>query len=195
VCFEFRYNFCLKHFFQSKKNSARYLNAHTSSCKVPSRSCQILIKLEFLDRFSETTEISNFMKIRPVRSKLFHPGRQAEGTQRHEADSHLTQFCDAPNKTCKRTISFDYAFPNGLIITVRQCALHANTVTLGETKKYILQGKQIKRFVSQSLLLLPTHSSCRGCLFSLDHTHPHTTFGRTPLDEGSASRRDLYLTT
>jgi hypothetical protein len=29
-----------------------------------------------------------------------------------------------------------------------------------------------------------------------DHTHlRHTTLGRTPLDEGSARRRDLYLTT
>jgi hypothetical protein len=28
----------------------------------------------------------------------------------------------------------------------------------------------------------------------LDHTQAHTTVGRTPLDEGSARRRDLYLT-
>jgi hypothetical protein len=51
------------------------------------------------------------------------------------------------------------------------------------------------RFVSQSFPLLPTHSRCRGCLFSLDHNQTHTTVGRTPLDEGSARRRDLYLTT
>jgi hypothetical protein len=43
--------------------------------------------------------------------------------------------------------------------------------------------------------LLPTHSRCRGCLFWLDHTQTHTTVGRTPLDKGSARRRDLYLTT
>jgi hypothetical protein len=30
---------------------------------------------------------------------------------------------------------------------------------------------------------------------SFDHTQAHTTVGRTPLDEGSARRRDLYLTT
>jgi hypothetical protein len=30
---------------------------------------------------------------------------------------------------------------------------------------------------------------------SFDHTERHTTVGRTPLDEGSARRRDLYLTT
>ena len=29
----------------------------------------------------------------------------------------------------------------------------------------------------------------------LDHTQPHTTVGRTPLDEWSVRRRDLYLTT
>ena len=29
----------------------------------------------------------------------------------------------------------------------------------------------------------------------LDHTQRHSTFGRTPLDESSARRRDLYLTT
>ena len=29
----------------------------------------------------------------------------------------------------------------------------------------------------------------------LDHTQRRITFGRTPLDEGSARRRDLYLTT
>jgi hypothetical protein len=32
-------------------------------------------------------------------------------------------------------------------------------------------------------------------LFALDHTQAHATLGRTPLDGGSARRRDLYLTT
>jgi hypothetical protein len=34
-----------------------------------------------------------------------------------------------------------------------------------------------------------------GFYFSLDHTQTHATFSRAPLDEGSARRRDLYLTT
>jgi hypothetical protein len=34
-----------------------------------------------------------------------------------------------------------------------------------------------------------------GFDFSLDHAQAHTTFDRTPLDKGSARRRDLYLTT
>jgi len=46
--------------------------------------------LNFLERFSDNTEISNFMKIRPVGDELFH----AEGrTDRHdEANSRFSQF-------------------------------------------------------------------------------------------------------
>jgi hypothetical protein len=53
------------------------------------------------------------------------------------------------------------------------------------------------RTVSQSFPLLPTCSQqvSRLFLFSLDHTQTHTTVRRTPLDEGSARRGDLYLTT
>jgi hypothetical protein len=36
---------------------------------------------------------------------------------------------------------------------------------------------------------------CFSFCFSLDHTQTHTTLGRTPLDEGSARRRDLDLAT
>jgi hypothetical protein len=50
-------------------------------------------------------------------------------------------------------------------------------------------------FRSPSLFYLLVHSRCRGFLFSLDHTQTHTTVGRTPLDEGSAPRRELYLAT
>jgi hypothetical protein len=50
-------------------------------------------------------------------------------------------------------------------------------------------------FRSPSLFYLLVHSRCRGCLFALVHNQTHTTVGRTPLDEGSARRRDLYLTT
>jgi hypothetical protein len=50
-------------------------------------------------------------------------------------------------------------------------------------------------YLSPSLFYLPVHSRCRGCLPSLDHTQTHTTVGKTPLDEGSARRRDLYLKT
>jgi hypothetical protein len=56
-------------------------------------------------------------------------------------------------------------------------------------------GFRFVSFRSPSLFYLLVHSKCRGCLFSLDHTQTHTTVGRTPLDGGSARRRDLYLAT
>jgi len=41
----------------------------------------------------------------------------------------------------------------------------------------------------------PTHVMASSFLMFLDHTQRRTTVGRTPLDEWSAHRRDLYLTT
>jgi hypothetical protein len=42
------------------------------------------------------------------------------------------------------------------------------------------------------LLFYLTMVRCRGVI-AFDHTQGHTTVGRTPLDEGSARLRDLYL--
>jgi hypothetical protein len=52
-------------------------------------------------------------------------------------------------------------------------------------------------YFTQSFPLLPTCSQqvSRVFVISLDHIQTHTTVGRTPLDEGSARQRDLYLTT
>ena len=41
----------------------------------------------------------------------------------------------------------------------------------------------------------PTWAMASSLLRFLDHTQRRTTFGRTPLDERSSSRRDFYLTT
>ena len=41
----------------------------------------------------------------------------------------------------------------------------------------------------------PTRARAALLLMFLDHTRWHTTVGRTALDEGSARRRQLYLTT
>jgi hypothetical protein len=46
-------------------------------------------------------------------------------------------------------------------------------------------------FRSPYLFYLPTIRV--EVFFSLDHTQAHTTVGGTPLDEGSARRRDLYV--
>ena len=52
-------------------------------------------------------------------------------------------------------------------------------------------------FLSYSDLFLPIHCRCRRLLLhviTLNDTHTHIP-GRTPLDEGSAHRRHVYLTT
>jgi hypothetical protein len=64
-----------------------------------------------------------------------------------------------------------------------------------QRKQYSRHSLELLYLFRSPLPLLPTHSRCRGCLVSLGHTQTHTTDGRTPLDEGSARRRDLYLTT
>jgi len=42
--------------------------------------------------------------------------------------------------------------------------------------------------------VVPTQAMASSFLRFLDHTQRRTTVGRTPLDEWSARRRDLYLT-
>ena len=49
-------------------------------------------------------------------------------------------------------------------------------------------------FVSLLWRCDPTRVMASSFLRFLDHTQRRTTFGRTPLDEWSARRRDLYLT-
>jgi hypothetical protein len=47
------------------------LNVFWFSCKVPFILVRFQRNLAFLDRFSKYTQISNFMKIRPVGAELF----------------------------------------------------------------------------------------------------------------------------
>ena len=53
-------------------------NVYRSSCTVPAIPARLQWSLNFLDRVSNGTQISNFMKIRPVGAKLFHADRQTE---------------------------------------------------------------------------------------------------------------------
>ena len=56
---------------------------------------QILMKLEFFDRFSKNIQISKLMKKCPVGAEMFHADGRTNGeTDRHdEANSSFTQFC------------------------------------------------------------------------------------------------------
>jgi len=45
-----------------------YIALHVK-CPAALHSCQILIKLDFLDSFSKNTQISNFVTIRPIEAQ------------------------------------------------------------------------------------------------------------------------------
>jgi len=57
------------------------INVHWSSSKLPVILVRFLRNLNFLDRVSESTQTSGFMKILLVEAKLFHADRQ---TDRHD---------------------------------------------------------------------------------------------------------------
>ena len=71
-------------------------------------------------------------------------------------------------------------------------------------RKYIIHftSKFLSRFWTNSKIytfffgaISPPWAKASSFTKFLDHTQRRTTFGRTPLDEWSVSRRDLYLTT
>jgi hypothetical protein len=63
------------------------------SCKVPFILVRIQSKLNFLDRFSKNSEISNFTKILLVGAELFTVDRQMDGHD--EANSRFLQFFES----------------------------------------------------------------------------------------------------
>jgi hypothetical protein len=83
--------------YHFKKNWVRYdqkciLVYNKSTCN----SYSILIKLEFLDRFSKSNQVSDLMKIHPAGGELFHANRPTDGrTDRHdEVNNCFSQFCE-----------------------------------------------------------------------------------------------------
>jgi uncharacterized protein YbaR (Trm112 family) len=95
MCLDFLYNFCLKHLILRRTERDIIKTRIGLHINYP-YSCQILIKLEFIDRFSKITQIYNFMTIRPVIAELFHAdGRTDCRKDRHdEAKSRFSQFCE-----------------------------------------------------------------------------------------------------
>jgi hypothetical protein len=75
------------------------INIHRSSCKVPVILVRFWWNLNLLDRVSKNTQVSNFMKIRPVGAELFHADRQTD----RQTDMKLTvafrNFAKTPKNT------------------------------------------------------------------------------------------------
>ena len=67
-------------------------NVHWSSCKVPVIHVRYKWNLNFLDRFSKNTPVSNFMKIFPVGAKFFHADGQTD--IHNAAHSRFSQYCE-----------------------------------------------------------------------------------------------------
>jgi hypothetical protein len=94
MCFDFLYNFGLKNFSFSEEMSwiwsSMYNGLHV---KYPFSLLHFKEDWIFSTDFSKMSQISNFMKIRPVGAELFH----ADGwTDRHhnEASSRFSQLCE-----------------------------------------------------------------------------------------------------
>jgi len=59
------------------------INQHKPSCKVPFILVRFSSQQNFHDRFSENSQIPNFMKIRPVEAELFQTDRNDEANTRY----------------------------------------------------------------------------------------------------------------
>jgi hypothetical protein len=94
--FLFSLQFLSETFFILRRNERDIIkNVYWSSCKVSAIIVRLKYGLNFLDRFSKNTQISNFMKIRPVGNELFHAnGRTDIQTDISKVMVAFQQFCD-----------------------------------------------------------------------------------------------------
>jgi hypothetical protein len=71
MCFDLVYNFCLKTCYSKRTEQDMIINRYCSPCKVRITAVRVHRNLNF-DTFFKNTQVSYFMKIRPVGTELFH---------------------------------------------------------------------------------------------------------------------------
>ena len=76
MCFDFLYSLCRGHISYSKMNSARYYHKHLCVFKYPLFLSDFKSNSSFCHKFLKNPQTSNFTKICPVETKLFHVGTQ-----------------------------------------------------------------------------------------------------------------------
>ena len=104
-------------------------------------------------------------------------------------------FCDITGKWTIVFVFLTSSYSAGLFVNPLKPELIPICYLLALLAHHFLHVSRIK-FKSLTLRLLMSYVYMeRIFLMFLDHTQRRTTVGRTPLDEWSARRRDLYLTT
>ena len=112
-------------------------------------------------------------------------------------DNSLT-FCHSRVESWRNSGARVYQWPECVNISQTDFLWYWN-LTL--TKSYIVFVSLLRYILFKYTTPLPswrcglTRAMASSFLRFLDHTQRHITVGRTPLDEWSARRRDLYLTT
>jgi hypothetical protein len=89
VCLDFLYNICPKH-FSCPEEFVKVLSKGTKAfMQITRYSCQILINLNFLDRFQKNPQMPNFILKNPlVAAELFHEDRQTDGRRGRQNETN-----------------------------------------------------------------------------------------------------------
>ena len=79
--------------------------------------------MNFLDRFSKNTQISDLIKVRPVEAELFHADGQANGeTDRREDITKLIDvfrnFANAPKNVYKFSLHISFQVSTAVILQI-----------------------------------------------------------------------------
>jgi hypothetical protein len=102
VCFDILYTFFSETFLIPRRTErVIIIYVEWSSCKVPVILVQLWWSLKLLDSFSTNTQISNFMKIRPMGGESFHSDRRTDMTKLRVA---FRNFANAPKSKCYNCI-------------------------------------------------------------------------------------------